>query len=159
MSAQLRFPRDEQATRLRGIGLFSGCTKSELRDIASLQSDYAAEESDVLTEQGSQGDDFFIIVSGKANVIRNGVRVAQLGPGEFFGEMAPLDGGPRTATVVADTEMQLSVLSGRDFSLLLASFPTVARKILTEMSARIRRANEVIAGNRQTETGLAVKAR
>jgi CRP-like cAMP-binding protein len=158
MSAQLRFPRDEQATQLRGIDLFSGCTKSELRDIASLQSDYVAEESDVLTEQGSQGDDFFIIVSGRANVIRNGVRVAQLGPGDFFGEMAPLDGGPRTATVVADTEMQLSILSGRDFSLLLASFPTVSRKILVEMSARIRRANKVIADNRQAEVDLAVKA-
>ena len=146
MSA-LRFRKEDQATQLRGIGLFSGCTKSELRQITSLQSDHAAKESDVLTEQGGQGDDFFIIVNGTATVSRNGFRVTQLGPGQFFGEMAPLDGGPRTATVVADTEMQLSVFSGRKFTQLLASHPTVSRKILTEMSTRIRKADDVVAAS------------
>ena len=133
--AAVRFYKDERITQLRGISLFSGCTKEELRRIAPLQSQYQVKKSDVLIQYGTPGEECFVIVNGRATVIRNGIQLAQLGPGDFFGELAPLDGGPRTATVVADTEMLLLVISRLEFSLLRTSFPTVAGKLLAEVGA------------------------
>lgn len=146
--AAVRFHKDERITRLRGISLFSGCTKDELRRIVSMQSQHEVRKSDVLIEQGTPGEECFVIVMGRATVTRNGVQLAHLGPGDFFGELAPLDGGPRTATVVADSDMLLMVISRLEFLQLRTSFPSVSGKLLAEMGARLRRADDVIDGKR-----------
>ncbi len=150
--AAVRFHKDERITQLRGISLFSGCTNEELRRIASLQSRYEVKRSEVLVQHGMPGEECFVIVDGRATVLRNGIQLAQLGPGDFFGELAPLDGGPRTATVVADSDMLLLVISRPEFSLLRTSFPTVSGRLLAEMGARLRRADEVMDGKKSLET-------
>jgi CRP-like cAMP-binding protein len=142
----LRIHKDERIALLRGIGLFSGCSDEELRQIRSLQSELETEQSAILAEQGRMGNEFFVIVNGTATVIRNGVPLAHLGPGDFFGELALLDRGPRTATVRADMDMRLLVFSHSEFSNLRQYFPGVASKMLAELGARLRRANTVFDG-------------
>ncbi len=77
-------------------------------------------------------------MEGTATASRNGLTLATLGPGSFFGELALLDGGNRTATIVADSDMGLLVLSRREFKSLQLTVPSVAFKLLTEMGARLR---------------------
>ena len=93
----------------------------------------------VLTREGEPGSEFFVVIEGQATVIvgKRG-RIAPLGPGASFGEMSLLDQGPRTATVEAQTDMELLVLDARSFSSLLADVPSVARKVLAAMAARLR---------------------
>ena len=103
--------------------LFANCTKDELRIIASLTTMKDVASGAVLAEQGKVGREFFVVTEGSATASRNGEWLAELGPGSFFGELALLDGGPRTATVVADTDMTLLVLSRTEFKSLQFSAP------------------------------------
>ncbi len=149
--ATLRFNKDERVTLLRGITLFAGCRNDDLRSIATLQSQCEAQKEEVLMEEGRPGEECFVIVEGTATVSRNGIRLAHLGPGDFFGELAPLDGGPRTATVVADTDMHLLVISRREFFHLRTSFPTVSVNMMAELGARLRRTDEAIDATRSVD--------
>jgi len=130
--------RQEPFTPLRSMKLFSGCTTSELNRISSLTVLVDADRGRVLAEEGKPGREFFIIADGTATVSRSGVRLAVLGPGSFFGEMALLDGGCRTATVVADTDLSLFVFSPAEFRSLEDIAPAVARRMLTAMGKRLR---------------------
>jgi CRP-like cAMP-binding protein len=103
-----------------------------------------ADEVDVpagrcLMAQGDRGVEMFVIVSGQVRVERDGTRINTLGPGEFFGEIALLDGGPRTATVTADEPTRLLVLTHREFHSLMEEFPHVAAEVLNALAHRIRR--------------------
>lgn len=120
--------------------MFAACTKRELSRIAALSDVIEAPEGKVLTRQGDTGWEFFVIVNGKAKASIRGRPSATLGPGSFFGEMALLDHGPRTATVTAETDMDLLVLNARDFSGLLIEAPTVARRMLEVLAERLREA-------------------
>ena len=124
---------------LRGVSLFSACSKRELSRIASLADQIEVPKDKVLTREGESGSEFFVVVEGQARVVvgKRG-RVSALRPGASFGEMSLLDQGPRTATVEAETDMQLLVLDARSFSSLLAEVPSVARKVLAAMAARLR---------------------
>jgi CRP-like cAMP-binding protein len=95
----------------------------------------------VLVEEGRIGLEFFLIVDGTAVVTRNGRKVATVGPGDYFGELALLDRRPRSASVVSETEMDLLVLSQRQFNGLLESVPTISRKMLAAMANRLRDAD------------------
>jgi CRP/FNR family cyclic AMP-dependent transcriptional regulator len=128
--------------RLQETRLFAHCTKDELRQIASLTTVKEVDAGMVLAEQGTVGREFFVITEGSATATRDGSWLADLGPGSFFGELALLDGGPRTATVVADSRMTLLVLSRTEFKSLQLTAPTVAYKMLVEVGARLRRIYE-----------------
>jgi len=144
--AAFRVHKDQRIAMLRGVSLFSSCSHAELSRVASLVTLHEAERGSVLAEQGTLGLEFFIIVEGSAKATRNGIRLADLGPGSFFGELALLDGGDRTATVVAETDMRLLLVSRREFSSLLSSAPTVAYKMLAELGARLRKADNMFDG-------------
>jgi CRP-like cAMP-binding protein len=115
-----------------------------LERIGSLTTEHGAKVGTVLTKSGDIGEEFFVIVEGSATATRNGVPIAKLGPGSFFGELALLDRGERTATVTADSDMRLLVLSRREFSSLLDAAPSVARKIIAELGSRLRRTDEML---------------
>lgn len=138
----LRLRKNQRIELLRGVTLFAGCSTAELGKIASLTSEHHAKAGQVLTERGDPGLEFFIIVEGDATATRKGVHLATLGPGSFFGELALLDGGERTATVVAETDMRLLVLSRREFNGLHHVAPSVSNKMLVELGARLRSADE-----------------
>jgi CRP/FNR family transcriptional regulator, cyclic AMP receptor protein len=126
------------ALDLKSIWLFSGCSSSELRKIRSSLDEVTVPAGKVLVEEGKVGLEFFLIVSGTATVKRKGRKVATLGQGSYFGELALLDRKPRSASVASDTEMELLVLSQRQFNSLLQSVPTIARKLLAAMAERLR---------------------
>jgi len=123
---------------LSQVSLFSACSKKELKAIAKAADELVIDEERELVSQDDVGKEAFIIVEGTAVVSRNGRRVATLGPGEHFGELSLLDGGPRTATVTAETPMRLLVLGQREFHWLLDEVPGLAVKIMRSMAGRIR---------------------
>jgi CRP-like cAMP-binding protein len=96
----------------------------------------------VLTRAGEPGDEFFLIIDGTARADVSTDRHVLLHPGEFFGEMSLLDGGPRSATVVAGTSVRLLVISRRYFSALLRDVPGLTQTILVTLSKRVRQAEE-----------------
>jgi len=95
----------------------------------------------VLTAAGSRGAEVLILLSGTATCLVREVEVTRFGPGDFFGEVATLDGGPRTATVVASTDVELLVLNRIEFERLVKSSPEIAHRMLRTMAHRLRQAN------------------
>jgi len=129
---------DERVELLRHAALFSDCTDDELSRIAGLATPRHAETGDILCTEGAPGEEFFVVVDGTAEVDVGGEKVSELGTGSFFGEMALIDAGDRTATVKATTPMELLVLSRGDFNAMLASsMPTVAPKLLEAVGQRV----------------------
>ena len=133
--------RDEKLEHLAQVRLFSSLNKKELRLVGRASDQVRVPNGKVLVEEGAVGHEFFLILDGQAVVRRGGRRIAMLGPGQYFGEMALLDRGPRTATVVADTDMNLLVLGQREFAGLLDQVPTLSYKLLATMAARLREAD------------------
>ena len=105
----------------------------------------AAPAGTTLCEEGTVGREFFFIVEGRASVRRGGRKIAALGPGDYFGELALLDRKPRSATVVADTDMVLLTMSQREFTGLLEDVPPLGRKLLAAMSERLREADSKVS--------------
>jgi CRP-like cAMP-binding protein len=126
---------------LSKIWLFSTCSSRELRTIRRALEEVTVPPQRVLCEQGSIGREFFLIVKGTAAVKRNNRKVATLGPGQYFGELALLDRRPRSASVVSETEMLLLVLGQRQFNGVLDAIPALARKLLAAMATRLREAD------------------
>lgn len=134
--------KDRKIDLMKRVSLFSACSDRELRKIASIADSVEIEEGAVVAREGKPGLEFFVIANGKARVSIGRKRVATLGPGDFFGEMALLDQGPRAATVTADTPLTVYVLDSRSFSSMLEDVPTVARKILRGVAHRLREAEK-----------------
>jgi CRP/FNR family transcriptional regulator, cyclic AMP receptor protein len=127
---------------LGGVWLFSRCTKKELDAIGSLATPIDVKAGRVLATQGQTGSEFFVIVSGKAEARRSDVPIGVLGPGMFFGEMSLLEHLPRVATVTTTEPTTVLVLTAKAFDKLVASMPSVDRKMLTVMADRIRELEE-----------------
>ncbi len=130
---------------LGDLPLFSACTSKELSRIASVARRVDADRGDVLATEGRPGRLFYVIEKGTARVLIGEREVARLGAGESFGEMALLDQGPRSATVVAQEAMTLYVIDANDFGELLEDVPFLTRKILRGVSNRLRGAEEAPA--------------
>ena len=134
--------RNSKVDRLQDVPLFSACTVKELTLIARATDEVDVAAGKEIVTEGSLGHDFYLILDGQATVSRGDSSLATLGPGQYFGEMALLDGAPRNATVTAAAPTTLLVLGQREFAAVLDSSPGVARKLLTNMSARLREADE-----------------
>jgi CRP/FNR family transcriptional regulator, cyclic AMP receptor protein len=127
---------------LRNVRLFAGLSQRQLEQVARL-----AEEVDVapgarLTAAGDIGHELFVIVDGHAAVTTASSRTVRLRPGDFFGEMSLVDGGPRSATVVASTPMKLLVIGHREFWSLLNEAPQLTAKIMRTLSERLRKSED-----------------
>jgi CRP/FNR family cyclic AMP-dependent transcriptional regulator len=130
------------AIDLGSIWLFSACSSTQLRTIRRSVEEIVVPEKKVLCEEGTIGREFFCIVDGTAVVRRNNRKVANLGPGDYFGELALLDRKPRSATVISETPMTLLVLEQRRFTGLLDAMPALSHKLLVAMATRLREADE-----------------
>lgn len=137
-------PWEPIADRLRYVPLFEQCTPAEIDRIAALVEEANVPAGEVLTREGASGSSFFIVGNGTATVTRAGTRLAVIGPGSFFGEVALLTRGLRTATVTADSPMKLYLLDERGFRTLMASAPSVARKVMEGLAERLAHADEAI---------------
>jgi CRP/FNR family transcriptional regulator, cyclic AMP receptor protein len=123
---------------LAAVPLFSRLAEREIHRIGDLMTRLDVAAGTPITHEGHTGREFIIILEGTATVTVDGEQVATVGPGDFQGEISLLDGGPRTATVVADTPMRLMVASRDEFVELLDEHPVIARKMLPALAHRIR---------------------
>jgi CRP-like cAMP-binding protein len=126
---------------LRELPLFAGVSGRHVRKIAGLAREVRFHQGSTIVRAGERGDSFFVIIDGKASVLRPGRRRAiRIGPGDYFGEMSLIDGGERSATVVADTEMLCLRLSRTPFTKMLKDEPEVSIALLRELTRRLREA-------------------
>jgi CRP-like cAMP-binding protein len=125
--------------RLAKVPLFSECRRRDLSFISAILRERTFPAATELTIEDQPGDEFMIILDGTVTARRRGQQLAQLGPGDFFGEIALLDGGPRTATITADTPVTVGIIGRREWQDLLAQ-PGVAEKILKALAQRIHAA-------------------
>lgn len=126
---------------LAQVPMFTECNKRELGEIARHLDQVVARAGTKLTNEGSLASQFGIIVEGSATVRRNKRKLAQLGPGDFWGEMALLLKEKSSATVTTDEDSKLLVMHARDFSHLLDEVPTLARKLATGLASRLLEAD------------------
>ncbi len=121
---------------LSNIPMFRSCSPDQLDRLAELGDAVSIDDAPVISE-GDQGDNFFVITSGTANVTRGGQAVAELGPGEYFGELSLFDPAPRNATVTAVGPLSLVALSRESFRSALDEMPQIRDAILHGMAHRI----------------------
>lgn len=134
---------NELAEHLSKVPIFSGCTKKELQTIARQVREITHDKGAVIATEGEPGAGLFVIDEGEADVSIGGRKVNHMKAGEFFGEMALLDGGPRTATVTATTDIRLYALTEWVFRGLLAEHPSIAMRTLETMAGRLRNATKL----------------
>ena len=123
---------------LRSVPLFDGFSGRHLRHLAEGSDLVEVAAGHAIVEEGQAGEAMFVILGGSARVVRNGRRVARLIPGDFFGELSALDGGPRTASVVAETDMELLRLFRHTLVRVVKEEPQLAIGLLEGIARRLR---------------------
>lgn len=138
MAHRTRFGHVDPADveRLRAVSLFEGVDDSDLRRVASLAEQVQAEAGAMLIDQGDVGLECFVILEGTATISSRGDEVATVGPGTVVGEMALIGHRPRTAQVVAATDMELLAFDVKAFRSLLDELPAARERILGLLEAR-----------------------
>jgi CRP/FNR family transcriptional regulator, cyclic AMP receptor protein len=125
---------DEQ--KIKNVPLFSDLDKAQLKRIAQISDEVDVRQGTELLHEGGFAHEFMVVEEGRADVVRQGEKVAELGPGDFLGEIAALDRGQRNATVVATTPMTLIVMTDRDLRHIASEMPAVARLLEAVAKAR-----------------------
>jgi CRP/FNR family cyclic AMP-dependent transcriptional regulator len=131
--------RDAKIELLKRTPLFAGCSKAELRALASSADELDLREGTVITREGRPGREFFVLVSGTARVTKDGKAIAELGAGDWFGEIALLTDTPRTATITATSPVDVLVITDRRFRNVVETMPSIALKILASLADRLGR--------------------
>jgi len=129
---------------LKKVPLFNNLSQRHLGEIAKHADQVKVEADRVLVQQGKIGWEFIFIVEGKARVEKDGKVIRQLSGGDFFGEISLIDGEPRTATVIAETDMTILVVHKTSFDNLLETIPGLQKKILISLCKYLRRAEKAI---------------
>lgn len=137
---------DTHLEHLSKVPLFSACNKRDLERISGVTDEVDVADGRTLLEQGEVGHEAFVIMEGQVEVRRGDRLLATLGPGDCFGEMAILDGGPRTASVTAVTPLKVLVLGQREFSALIDDVPGLGHKLLRTLAHRVRDLDQVEYG-------------
>jgi CRP-like cAMP-binding protein len=133
----VRLGRNQKADLIRNVPLFTHCTKSELAELTKIADEIDVPEGKELTREGDRGREFFVLLDGNAVVRRGGRKVNQLGPGDFFGEIALVSRSPRTATVTTTTPARLLVITGASFKSLLEHQPKIQLRVLEALADRL----------------------
>jgi CRP-like cAMP-binding protein len=123
--------------QLRAVRLFSSLSKKELEQLAQWTDQISVDTGHELAREGEFAHEFFVIEKGAADVLRSGERIAELGPGDFFGEIGLIETERRTASVVATEPMELIVMFQREFKQMEKAMPVVADRIRSAIRARL----------------------
>lgn len=128
------------ASVLSHVPLFAGLAPRDLRRMASLMEEVWFAPGRVLVEEGKPGTAFYVILDGEARIVRgkSGRTIMRLGPGHWFGEMSLLDGGPRTATVIAETSLDAIRIKRSEFRKMVLKEPEVGLRLMVGLAGRIR---------------------
>ena len=133
----MRLRKDAKVDLLRGIPLFANCSKRDLSSVSAIADEIDLSEGKELTRQGKPGREFFVLVDGTADVVKNNRKISTLKAGDFFGEIALVSDAPRTATVRASSPVRALVITERNFKRLLDEQPEIERKVLTALAERV----------------------
>src|SRR5919112_3404981 len=125
-------------SRLRRVPLFAKLTDRDLKRLSNNLSERTFPPGHEITAEGSEGVGFFLIESGEVSVVRGGQHVRKLGPGDYFGEMALIDARPRSATVVAETEVRCQGMTAWSFRPFVEGHGEVAWPLMEALVARLR---------------------
>ena len=117
--------------------LFAGLSKRELEQIAAIADEIDLREGKELTTQGKSAREFFVLLEGSADVMKDGRKINELGDGDFFGEIALISRSPRTATVTATAPVRALVITDRSFRRLLEDSPEIQLKVLEALAERL----------------------
>jgi CRP-like cAMP-binding protein len=130
--------RDEKLELLKTVPLFAGLSNRELQRIGELADEVDVPADRVIMRQGESGSEMLVIIDGSARIERDGAVIAESGPGDVLGEIALLDGGPRTATVTLTRDSRLLVLGRREFHAAMDELPDVRLRVLEAVAHRLR---------------------
>jgi CRP/FNR family transcriptional regulator, cyclic AMP receptor protein len=133
----VKLRKDAKTELLKGAPLFAHCSKRELAAISSIADEIDLKDGHELTREGAVGREFFVLIDGTADVLRNGRKVNTLKAGDFFGEIALVHHTPRTATVKATSPVRALVITERSFRTLLERSPEIQRKVLQALAERV----------------------
>jgi CRP-like cAMP-binding protein len=122
--------------QLKDVPFFSSLSKRELTDVARHTDELDVAQGKRLAREGDFGHEFFVIVDGTADVVRGDARLAELGPGDFFGEMALVGEERRMATVTATSPTRVLVMTRESFRAIDRTMPTVHARIVEAIEAR-----------------------
>lgn len=131
---------------LARVPIFSSCSPEEIAAIEQVTQEQAFQPGQLIVSQGGPGQAFYMILTGRVEIIRDGNSLGAYKSGDFFGEMSLLDNAPRSATIRALTGTTCLMLSSWDFMRLLETHPSIAIKLLEVLSRRLRAANERMTG-------------
>ncbi|HET7567457.1 MAG TPA: cyclic nucleotide-binding domain-containing protein [Gaiellaceae bacterium] len=131
------FRRDAKIELLKQVPLFAECSKRELAEVAALADEMHFPAGKTLIEEGKRGREFFVVVDGSVEVRRKGRRAGKHDGWSFYGEAALLTGKPRNATVTTTTPVRALVITDRAFDQLLRDSPSIQRKLLASLAARL----------------------
>jgi len=129
--------KDAKMELLKRVPLFERCSKSDLQRIARLADEVNLPEGRELMREGERGQEFVILVEGKAEVLRKGRRVRELSGGDFLGEIALVADVPRTATVRTLTPVDILLMTARDFRTLMRDVPSLQPKVMYALAMRL----------------------
>ena len=129
---------DQRVEELRKVPLFANCNDKQLQFIATQVEVLEFEKGTVLCREGETGGEFFIVLSGEAEIRKGSKILNRLGKGEFFGEIALVDRGPRTATVTVSAPMRCLVLGPGQFANVLRQDADIAVSVLYVLGSRLR---------------------
>jgi len=133
------FGKNAKIELLKGVPLFSDCSKRELADIAQVADEMGFPAGRTLIEEGKPGREFFIIADGTVEVRRGGCKLPARGDANSFGETSLLTGKPRNATVTTTSPVRVLVITDRAFQDLLRDVPSLAPKLLANLAERLDR--------------------
>jgi CRP/FNR family cyclic AMP-dependent transcriptional regulator len=130
---------DSKVELLRSVPLFASQGERGIDEISRLVQVVDVPAGRRITTEGQPGREFFVIASGSVRIEREGRLLRTLHDGDFLGEIALIDGGPRTATATTETDARLFVIAQADFGVLLERFPEIQSTVLRALTERIRR--------------------
>jgi CRP-like cAMP-binding protein len=133
----VRLGKNAKIDLLKRIPLFAGCSKAELLEIAMSADELDLRDGHVLTREGRPGREFFVLIEGTVRVAKGGKKIADLGGGDWFGEIALLTHVPRTATVTATSPVRVLVVTDRAFRRVVETMPRIAIKVLASVGQRL----------------------
>ena len=133
----MRLGTDKKVEIIKGVPLFSRLSAKRLREVASIADEVDLRAGKVLAKEGDRGREFFALLEGEVDVEQGGRHIRTLDAGDFFGEIALVAKMPRTASVIAKTDVRVLVITERDFGPLLKRNPDVGRGVAEALVERL----------------------
>jgi CRP/FNR family cyclic AMP-dependent transcriptional regulator len=133
----MRLGKDAKVELLKKVPLFSRLDKKALQDVAHIADELDLPAGKEMATEGDRGREFFVLLDGEAEVKKGETRINTMKEGDFFGEIALVTKMPRTASVIATTDVRVLVITERAFDALLKKSPEVGRSVAEALAERV----------------------